>query len=170
MTAELCGPACLSEASSQGRPPTTCEARAPRRGGEDGAFLCLLSCRITRKSVARRGEFPAGRGEIAAPSKHIPPSRISDNDASTAHTLLCTIRNAVFGVPLPCEPPNAEHFRRGFRPCMSERSEFRAGRRKCSERGNPEGAVRRVRFFAYFLVASQESQSPAGANSRPVKA
>src|SRR5690554_6937040 len=27
-----------------------------------------------------------------------------------------------------------------------------------------------VRFFAYFLVASQESQSPVGANSRPVEA
>src|SRR5690554_4782562 len=50
-------------------------AREPRRGGEEGAFLCLLSCRITRKSVARRGEFPAGQGLNAAhtPSQTNPP-------------------------------------------------------------------------------------------------
>src|SRR5690554_5869345 len=50
-------------------------AREPRRGGEEGAFLCLLSCRITRKSVARRGEFPAGLGLNAARSEPIPPGK-----------------------------------------------------------------------------------------------
>src|SRR5690554_2620492 len=54
---------------------------------------------------------------------------------------------------------------------MSERSEF-AGPPADNVRseGTPEGAARRARFFAYFLVARQESQSPAGAKSRPVKA
>src|SRR5690554_7468349 len=34
--------------------------------------------------------------------------RISSSDASTARTLLCTIRNTVLGVPFPCEPPSVE--------------------------------------------------------------
>src|SRR5690606_12807948 len=34
----------------------------PEGPRQRGAFLCLLSCCITRKKVARRGEIPAGRG------------------------------------------------------------------------------------------------------------
>src|SRR5690554_2964500 len=59
------------------------EAMAPRRGGEEGAFLCLLSCRTTRKSVARRGELPAGQGMNIA-QKHSPAGHESSNVLPTS--------------------------------------------------------------------------------------
>src|SRR5690554_3708134 len=79
--------------------------------------------------------------------------------------------NPGFGVPFPCEPPREERGRRRCAPVHDGGKGVRgAARRQRSKRGHPEGAARRVRFFAYFLVARQESQSPAGANSRPAKA